>query len=161
MQCQQSDCLTKTPKNMSRKKPSHAASMTIDLSTFSTWGFWLVPEPMLATIAILSTWKTMWWLFQANPQHMMAWRTAYISLNCISLLRNWRGHRVENHSSLNHPPRPFRPLHAGWALAYPESECRSMLACRTSTIVCLHTCMLACVSRQTLMKISSRILLIL
>jgi len=26
------------------EKPSHTASMTIDLSMFMTWGFWIIPD---------------------------------------------------------------------------------------------------------------------
>src|SRR5467141_1806155 len=84
--------------------------MTIDLSMLATWGLLLVPDPILATIAELSMWNTMWWPSQDSPHHIIAWSTTYISLNCMSLLLKQCGHHVENHLSPNVPPRPFSPL---------------------------------------------------
>src|SRR5882672_1886298 len=84
--------------------------MMINLSTLATWGLLLVPDPRLATIVELSTWNTTWWPSQDSPHRIIAWSTAYISLNCMSLLLKQHGHRVENHSSPNIPPRPFSLL---------------------------------------------------
>ena len=55
-------------------------------------------------------WNMTWCPSQDIPHHSIACRTAYTSLDCMSLfLKQW-GHLVENHLSPKMPPRPLDPL---------------------------------------------------
>src|SRR5882724_10611484 len=55
-------------------------------------------------------WNMTWCPFRDIPHDSIACRTAYISLNCMSLfLKQWE-HLVENHLSQKMPPRPLDPL---------------------------------------------------
>jgi len=84
--------------------------MMIILNTFMTCPFQKVPEAKAETIAELSTWKMTSWPFLRCPHLKTACKTAYISLNWMSLEWKWQGHLAENQELPNIPPRPFELL---------------------------------------------------
>src|SRR5882724_2801491 len=110
--------------------------MMIILNMFITCAFQKVPEAKAETIAELLMWKTTSWPFHKCPHLKTACKTAYISLNWMSLEWNWQGHLAENQESPNMPPRPFEPL----ALVYTCSmwPARSSIWMPFQAIVCAN-----------------------